>query len=136
VYAEEGVPVPWRLRGPGGEVAVKLRGRVRASNSEALMELMLAGVGLGYPPSFASAAHIRAGRLRPVLTAWSEETVPLYLAWPPGRNQDPKVRAFLDYLVERLGNDGRWEPELAPTASEVTEVAAKPPTPRRRKAQR
>jgi len=110
VIMNDDVPVPWHLKGPLGEVIISPRGRVRANNSEALNELMLAGVGLGYPPSFAVMNQLRAGRLRVVLTDWIEETLPIFLAFLPGRSEDPKVRVFLDFMITRLGRDSQWNP--------------------------
>jgi len=117
VLTHGGAPVPWRLKGPGGQISVKVSGRVRTSNSEALMALMLEGVGLGYPPAFAAMTSIREGRLVPVLPAWSDETLPIFLAYPPGQGQTPRVRAFLDFLIERLGQDAQWTPEVTPPSA-------------------
>jgi DNA-binding transcriptional LysR family regulator len=32
------------------------------------------------------------------------ETYPLFALLPPGHHQAPKVRAFIDFLIERLGS--------------------------------
>jgi DNA-binding transcriptional LysR family regulator len=51
------------------------------------------------------ARAIRGGLLQPLLQdAQDPETYPLYALLPPGRHQTPKVRAFIDFLIERLGS--------------------------------
>lgn len=109
VYSPDGSPVTWTLQGAEGEVVVRLRGRVRATSGEALMELLLAGVGVGFPPAFASAPHLASGRLVPLLVPLVAETMPIYVLFPPDSQQDPKVRAFLDLAVTHLGRAGLWQ---------------------------
>jgi len=36
--------------------------------------------------------------------AQDPETYPLFALMPPGHHQAPKVRAFIDFLIERLGS--------------------------------
>ena len=98
----------WRVHGARGTELIKLRGRVRATSGDILLELALAGVGIGYPVGFAAAPHLQAGRLVPVLPQWTGEEVPIYLLYPPGIQQEAKVRAFVDFAVERLGRDELW----------------------------
>jgi DNA-binding transcriptional LysR family regulator len=98
----------WRVYGARGPELVKLRGRVRATSGDILLELVLAGVGIGYPVGFAAAAHLQDGRLVPVLPQWTGEEVPIYLLYPPGTQQEPKVRAFVEFAVERLGQHELW----------------------------
>lgn len=108
VYGSDRSPATWVLQGPDGEVAVRLHGRVRAPSGEALMELLLAGVGVGFPPSFASVPHLASGRLEPLLMPLVAEQMPSYLLFPPDSQQDPKVRAFLDLAMNHLGRTGLW----------------------------
>jgi DNA-binding transcriptional LysR family regulator len=48
---------------------------------------------------------VHAGRLHPVLAeSHVSEPVPLSAIYPQGRHRMPKVRAFLDFLVERFSH--------------------------------
>jgi DNA-binding transcriptional LysR family regulator len=109
VYSEAATAEIWHLEGPEREAAIKVRGRVRANSSESLLDLVLRGKGIGYPPVFVTAGLIAAGKLRPVLPAWQGRSLPIFLVYPAGRARDPKVRAFLDLLIERLGKTD-WSP--------------------------
>lgn len=103
VCTEDGGGARWRLRGPGGVKVIRVAGRVRANNGEALMGMLLHGVGIGYPPSFAAAPYLQSGQLCPVLPAWGEEPIPLHLVCAPGRHAAPHVRCFYDFFSARLG---------------------------------
>jgi DNA-binding transcriptional LysR family regulator len=45
------------------------------------------------------------GLLQPLLQdAQDLEIYPLYALLPPGRHRPPKVKVFIDFLIERLGS--------------------------------
>jgi hypothetical protein len=51
------------------------------------------------------AEAIQKGQLEPLLQdAQDPEKYPLWALLPPGRHRAPKVKAFLDFLIERLGS--------------------------------
>jgi DNA-binding transcriptional LysR family regulator len=50
-----------------------------------------------------------AGRLEPVLRAWMPPPTGIHAVYPHGRHLSAKVRAFVDFLVERLGPQPAWE---------------------------
>ena len=51
------------------------------------------------------ASAIHEGLLQPLLEdAQDPEPYPLFALMPPGRHQAPKVKAFIDFLMERLGS--------------------------------
>lgn len=93
----------WALVGPGGQTA-ELTPTVRASsptNSLAVREAVLAGGGIALLPSFAIDCP-SVSPLTPVLPEWHAPTGELFAVYPSTRNLSPKVRTFLDYLVEHL----------------------------------
>ena len=108
VYSADRSLASWTLQGTEGEVVVRVRGRVRATSGESLMDLLLAGVGVGFPPGFASAPHLLSGRLVPLLMPFIADPMPIYLLFPPESQRDPKVRTFLDLTVAHLGRAGLW----------------------------
>jgi len=116
VQSDTLAPGVWRLRSAHGEVSVKVRGRVRANSSEALLELMVRGHGIGHPPTFATLEGRKSGMLRVVLPEWSGSTMPIFAVSPPGRSRDPKTSAFVDFLVERF-QGATWEPAMVDTDS-------------------
>jgi DNA-binding transcriptional LysR family regulator len=59
--------------------------------------------------SFTAAAG-HSGRLEAVLTEWTPPPSGIYAVYPHNRHLSAKVRAFVDFLVERLGSGQIWEP--------------------------
>lgn len=95
---------PWRLRderGEGGKAPI--RGRLRLDSGEALHDAALAGLGIAYLPEFMIAEDLAAGRLQQVLHAVTGEEVRIVALYPNKRLLEPRVRRFLDLLVDTLG---------------------------------
>lgn len=99
----------WPLRYAGEDIEVPVTGNVQASDGEALRRLALAGVGLARLAAFQVRDDIAAGRLRPVLEDLNpgdnEEMHAVFVG--QGGYLPLRVRAFLDFLVERVRIDAR-----------------------------
>ncbi|MHD0457693.1 LysR family transcriptional regulator [Serratia marcescens] len=95
---------PWRLRDECGEwVKAPVRGRLRLDSGEALRDAALSGLGIAYLPEFMIAEDLAAGRLQQVLRAVAGEEVRIVALYPNKRLLEPRVRRFLDLLVDTLG---------------------------------
>ena len=113
LYSYQSEPGVWLLTGPDGERRVRVSGRLRANNGEALLEAAVAGFGLALLPSFIAGEEVRAGRLRPVLSGWrAGNPVAIHAIYPASRNLSPKVRVFVDFLAERFGPEPYWDRKL------------------------
>lgn len=100
----------WGFGGPGGERRLKVRGRLRVNNGDALLEAALAGLGIAFLPSFICGEALRAGRLVHLLPEWSgSNDAAIHAVYPAGRNLLPKVRVFVDFLAERFGGTPYWD---------------------------
>ncbi|HUR41908.1 MAG TPA: LysR substrate-binding domain-containing protein [Verrucomicrobiae bacterium] len=103
-YAE--APSQWTLTARDGkEVKVPVDGSVRMNNSLALRELLLAGVGLALTPRFVVGRDLEAGRLKAVLTDYRVREPGAFAVYPQRRHLSPKVRAFVDFIAERLATE-------------------------------
>ncbi|MDX1576058.1 MAG: LysR family transcriptional regulator [Kiloniellales bacterium] len=110
LYSYQSEPGVWLLRGPEGERRVRVSGRLRANNGEALLEAAVAGLGITRLPSFIIGEEVRAGRLQPLLTDWTPgNPVAVHAIYPAGRNLSPKVRVFVDFLAEHFGPEPYWD---------------------------
>ena len=109
IYSYQSRPGVWTLTGPQGERRVRVDGRLRANNGEALREAAIAGFGLALLPTFIVGEDVRQGRLQPVLRDWTAGSpVAVHAVFPASRNLSPKVRAFVDFLAERFGQEPYW----------------------------
>lgn len=100
----------WEFVGPDGRVeAVRVDGRLRANSAEVTLAALRAGAGLALSPDFIVGPDIAAGRLVPLLTGYENPFGAIYAVWPHNRNLAPKVRAVVDFLVERFSEEPIWE---------------------------
>jgi DNA-binding transcriptional LysR family regulator len=99
----------WEFTGPDGPRRVRVSGPMRANNGEALAAAAAAGLGIVLSPSFIVSAHLRAGRLVPVLEGYAVAERGIFAVWPAGRHLSAKVRSFVDFLVGRFGPTPYWD---------------------------
>ncbi len=95
---------PWRMMSDGKIITVRVQGRFKADNGEALVAAALAGIGIGAVPDFLIDAHIASGALVPVLIDYPPPEAGLYVVRPPGDFPPRKVRALIDILLEKFGS--------------------------------
>ena len=67
---------------------------------DALAAAAKEGAGIVRVPSWQAEVDLAAGHLVRVLTDFEPAPVPLHLMFQPSRLASPKIRAFVDYLVE------------------------------------
>ncbi|MCD9085745.1 LysR family transcriptional regulator [Stenotrophomonas sp. SY1] len=99
-YAANGDSVV--LQGAQGPVEVNVVSCMRANNGEVLREAAIAGMGIALQPDFIIGDALADGRLMPVLPDWETPAIGIYAVYPNRSHLAPKVRSFIDYLVEQL----------------------------------
>jgi LysR family transcriptional regulator, regulator for bpeEF and oprC len=67
-----------------------------------LKPMLLAGDGMMLTSDVVVREELEAGAIRRVLPAWSGPTLDLNAVFPHSRALSPKVRVFVDFLIERL----------------------------------
>ena len=92
--------------GTGEEHVVRVGGPLHSNNGRMLVALAAADAGIACEPDFIVAPEIDAGRLVPILTDWTLPSGPISAVYPSRRHLSAKVRAFVDFLVERIAPDG------------------------------
>ncbi|MEL7214828.1 MAG: LysR family transcriptional regulator [Pseudomonadota bacterium] len=100
----------WKLKAPSGaERQIRVGGRLTANNGNVLMQGALAGLGLAMLPSFIIGDKIKTGELVPIMTDCVTARRGIYAVYPPGRFPQPKLRAFIEFLVAYFkGSDALW----------------------------
>jgi DNA-binding transcriptional LysR family regulator len=110
-------PDRWHFGRDGG-IAVPVTGNLRAGNGDALLAAALAGQGLIYQPTFIVGEDVRMGRL--VALSLDEpliESSNVYAVYPSDRHPPAKVRAFMDFLVQRFAAEPPWDRGLTPLSN-------------------
>jgi DNA-binding transcriptional LysR family regulator len=111
-YAYQSFQDRWNFKGPDGPVAIRIRGNFQVNSSEAIREALLADMGVGLVPTFTVGQDLKSGVLRAVLPEYRPLGgfgSSIYAAYLPNRNLAPKVRALVDFLVERFGPKPYWD---------------------------
>lgn len=96
----------WRLRDAEGNwVKAPGRSRLRLDSGEALRDAAVAGLGIALLPEFLVAEDLTAGRLQQVLANSETDEVKIVTLYPSRRLLEPRVRRFIDLMIDELGGD-------------------------------
>jgi DNA-binding transcriptional LysR family regulator len=87
----------------GGKVqSVSLKGRVSVTSVDAYVACCLQGLGFIQAPRYHLQKHIDSGDLVEVLPRLAPPAFPISIMYPHHRQLTPRVRVFIDWVVERL----------------------------------
>ncbi len=92
----------WAFQTPDGVRAAPVKIRLQMNGAVALRAAAIAGYGLVRSSRAALGEAIRAGALVPVLEEFIQVDFGLFAVYPAGKQGQPKVRAFVDFLVKEL----------------------------------
>lgn len=113
VYTRHHGNVNWNLGGPDGLAEVRVGGNLRTNNTEAVHAAALGGLGIALLPSWLVGQEVQSGRLVEVLPGYRAAPGALdtgiHALYPADRHLSTKVRAFVDFMVERFGPRPYWE---------------------------
>jgi len=92
----------WRVTGPDGEISVPITGRIQIDSAQGLRRAALAGMGIVMLPEIMLSEDIDAGLLVPLLPEYTPPIRPLNLIYLRDHRMSPKLRSFIDFVVERF----------------------------------
>jgi DNA-binding transcriptional LysR family regulator len=91
----------WPMRVDGVVVPWAVRGGISCDSAQTLHEMAVAGLGIVRIAGFIMTEALERGRLVSLLDAYHvPEDVPFWALIPPGRQDMPRVRAFVDFVAE------------------------------------
>ena len=106
----------WHLRGADGdEISVKVQGRLESNFGEVIRDAALAGLGIALHSTWHVCDDIAAGRLVVVLPDYPPRESAIHAVMPQRRLVLPRVRAFVDFLSEKLGPTPPWDRHVRTT---------------------
>lgn len=92
---------PGREEGQGG-CKLTVTGRLTVNNVSMACDAAVAGIGIALMPAFLCADAVAAGQLMPVLPEYRVCHGGLYAMYPSREHMPVALRAFLDFLGERM----------------------------------
>ena len=105
LFSYSGDANEWTLNKDGQSDVVMVSGSYRVNNSEAILEALLDGIGIGRLPTFVAGPDLKAGNLVRVLDSYHLPNHTFYAVFPEREYMPAKVRAFLDFSVEYFGGE-------------------------------
>jgi DNA-binding transcriptional LysR family regulator len=100
----------WRFTDrKGRELAQRVQGRFESNQGELLRDAAVAGLGIALHSVWHVHEQLRDGRLQVLLPDYAISITGIHAVMPQRRLVPPRVRAFVDFLAERLGEDPPWE---------------------------
>lgn len=111
-YAYSGLPGEWHFRRDGRGEKVIVPGNLQANNGDIICDVAMRGHGIIVQPTFLVYEALKAGKLVRVLKSWTIEGLTIYAVYPNREYLPPKVRSFIDFLVDHFGPEPYWDREL------------------------
>ena len=122
-FVHGGRPVEWRFTMDGHIRTVAINGRFSATNAEALRDATLAGYGIAKLATFLISDDLRAGRLVRVLEGFAADGPAVRAVYPSSRHLSPKVRSFINELVNAWRPEPPWDRAEQRSASLLVAVS-------------
>ncbi|AJI96732.1 bacterial regulatory helix-turn-helix, lysR family protein [Yersinia ruckeri] len=100
----------------GSVHVLKLRSPIQANSSLVLLKAVLEHQGIAYLPTYLLGDAIQRGEITPLALDGeiTHATHGLYALYFPSRYSNPKVRSFIDFLVETLQPVPVWDNWITP----------------------
>lgn len=107
-FMSAGRTQPWQFNG-AAQSSHAGKNRLQMDSAEALLAAAINGVGLIHLPDYLVNDALRAGQLVRVLDAFDPPPDPIRLVYPTRRHLSPKVRLFIDFVIEQWAQTPPWE---------------------------
>lgn len=111
-FGSAGAPVTWQFERDDMQESVRVDSAMCANSSPALRLAMLRGGGIALLPTYVVGEDIRRGEARRLLPGWKAVGSfgdRLFAVYLENRFLPPKVRVFIDYLIEQIGERPGWD---------------------------
>jgi DNA-binding transcriptional LysR family regulator len=99
----------WTFRDAAGrDRTVRVAGSLNSNNGDLNVAAAVQGLGIALEPDFIVGVELKNGALVPVLQSFEAPALPIYAVYPSRRFLPAKVRAFVEFLVERFTGMKGW----------------------------
>lgn len=100
----------WEFTDPAGKsLTVPVVEKIKMNNSLGMREAVLNGAGIMRTPTFVVGKDIQKAQLIPLLSQFKTLQLSIYAVYPQRRHLSPKVRAFIDFMLERITDKPYWD---------------------------
>ncbi len=92
----------WTFRKGGRTERIAVQARYSVTSSLAVRDALRGGIGISLIPLPYVADDLRNGRLQSALDDWTTAEITHYAVYPSRQHLAPKVRVFLDFLIQQF----------------------------------
>lgn len=128
-FGDLGTAVTWNLQAGADTTLLKVESALTINSSQSLRVAMLNGGGIALLPTFVVGDDIQQGRAVHVLPAVRPAGMfgsHLYAVYLQNQFLPQKVRVFIDFLIEKIGERPYWDSFMAKAAPLATRAIAPP----------
>jgi DNA-binding transcriptional LysR family regulator len=102
-YSNLANPGQWVYRGKGDEpVRVHVESGMMSNNSEMILAMAIAGLGIIRLPEFILTDELESGKLVTILDDYDRNPIGVYMVYPTRKHMSAKVRSFIDFTLAKL----------------------------------
>ena len=95
----------WRAFGPEGEETIVMHSRVVINSTQGLRRAAVARIDITMLPTVLAFEDLPAGRLVHLFPEYRTPSRPLHVVSPSDRYRSPKLRSFVDFLMQTFGRE-------------------------------
>ena len=92
----------WHFSRRAQALDVAIKGNVTSNSSEAIREMVLAGLGISLSPEWLFAADLEQGSVRSLLDDYQTTALPVSAVFSRERRRSARTMTFIDFLREHL----------------------------------
>ena len=102
-YSNSPTPTRWLYKNSKGkDIAVDVNAKLICNSAKMELAMVLAGQGICRLPEFTMEQELADKKLELLFTDYSTPVIDVYAIYPSRKHLSPKVRCFIDLLVERM----------------------------------
>lgn len=99
----------WEFEDRSGSRTLRVKGNFETNSAYALYEAVMANMGIARLATWIIQPDLDSGRLVPLLNEWTHDKSSILVVYPHRRHLSNKVRAFVDFLVDKFTPVPPWE---------------------------
>jgi DNA-binding transcriptional LysR family regulator len=102
--------VRWRMEGPDGPVTIRPSSVIETNSSDAVREMVIAGMGISLRSTWDVSEALRNGSLVRVMPQYrGSADIGIYAVYASRRFVPMKIRIFVDYFAALYGSPPYWD---------------------------
>jgi DNA-binding transcriptional LysR family regulator len=92
----------WAFEHEGKIITVQVSGPLSTSSSEIAREAVIAGMGIGFSPTWLFERELAQGSVLRLLPGYSPPPLPIHVVYPTSRRHSARLQAFTELVRSRL----------------------------------